>query len=78
MASNLWLGNPKGVFDLSESDKYLGSYVSGEDIKTIFGVDNVYSFMIDFRQIVMARCAIIIFLCVIWYFRFFCVLLPTN
>jgi len=35
-----WLGNPQGAFNLLESDKYVGSYISGEDIKTIFDVND--------------------------------------
>ena len=37
---NSWLGKPQGFFKLSESDKYVGSYISGEDIKIIFGVND--------------------------------------
>ena len=38
---NSWLGKPQGFFKLSESDKYVGSYISGEDIKIIFGVSHI-------------------------------------
>lgn len=35
-----WLGNPQGAFNLLESDKYVGSYLSGKDIKTLFDVND--------------------------------------
>ena len=37
--ANSWLGKPQGLFNLFDSDKYVGSYISGRDIKSIFGVD---------------------------------------
>lgn len=40
MGQNSWLGKPQGLFNLSDSDKYVGSYISGDDIKNIFGVDD--------------------------------------
>jgi hypothetical protein len=46
MGNNSWLGNPNGLFKLSESDKYVGSYISGEDIKSIFNVKDS-----DFKRI---------------------------
>ncbi|EJF10767.1 hypothetical protein [Pontibacter sp. BAB1700] len=33
------LGNPKGFFNLSESDKYVGSYISKEDVSKILKVE---------------------------------------
>ena len=32
------LGKPTGIFDLKNSDKYVGSYISRDDIKEILNV----------------------------------------
>ena len=32
------LGKPQGVFKLDESDKYVGSFISKDDVKTILDV----------------------------------------
>ena len=34
------LGKPLGLFSLIESDKYVGSFISKEDVKTILGVND--------------------------------------
>ena len=34
------LGKPLGVFSLKESDKYIGSFLSKEDVKMILGVND--------------------------------------
>ena len=34
------LGKPQGVFKLDESDKYVGSFISKDDVKTILQVSD--------------------------------------
>ncbi|WRQ32327.1 hypothetical protein U5907_07005 [Bacteroidales bacterium MB20-C3-3] len=37
------LGRPEGVFDLSNSDKYVGSYLTKSDVKEILNISDSYS-----------------------------------
>ena len=38
---NSWLGRSQGFFKLSESDKYVGSFISKEDVKEIMDVSDL-------------------------------------
>ena len=35
-----WLDKPQGLFRLSESDKYVGSFISKEDVKEIMDISD--------------------------------------
>jgi len=45
------LGKPNGIFDLNDSDKCVGSYLSRQDIKEILDVNNEDLQEIKFKQI---------------------------
>lgn len=45
------LGRPKRVFDLNDSDKYVGSYLTKSDVKVVLNVSNRDLAEIDFTNV---------------------------
>lgn len=45
------LGKPLGIFSLKESDKYIGSFISKEDVKTILRVNDEDLKVVSFKDI---------------------------
>ncbi|MBQ3832656.1 MAG: hypothetical protein II815_05720 [Bacteroidales bacterium] len=45
------LGKPLGIFSLKESDKYIGSFISKEDVKTILSVNDDDLNAVSFKDI---------------------------
>lgn len=45
------LGRPEGVFDLNESDKYVGSYLTKSDVKEILNISDSDLTEVDFKNV---------------------------
>lgn len=50
------LGKPLGIFSIEESDKYVGSFFSKDDIKTILGVNDEDLAVVPFKDLNGIQC----------------------
>lgn len=50
------LGKPLGIFSIEESDKYVGSFFSKDDVKTILGISDEDLTVVPFKDLNSIQC----------------------